>query len=94
MSNVIRPKIEMLWLSAVNGGMQLEFNTHLNGLSCPLARIVADNNDESLWLELYAENQVVQIPLALVKDAMESARNEVHSESWYDRNPSQDSPGA
>jgi hypothetical protein len=94
MSTVVRPKIEMLWLSAANGGMQLELNTHINGMSCPLARIVADNDDESLWLELYAENQIVQLPLSMLKDAIESASNKVHSESWYDRMPSQDSPGA
>jgi len=80
----IRPKIELLWLGTVDQGKQLEVNAAFDGVSHSLVTIVADNTDESLWLEVYVGDNAVQIPLDIIKDAISAAPGEVHSESWYD----------
>ena len=82
----IRPKIELLRLGTVDKGKQLEVNAQFDGLSQSLATIVADDTDESLWFEVYVGDKAVQIPLDLIKDAISAAPNEVHSESWYEKN--------
>ena len=58
--SAIRPKIEILHLSTVSDGRQLELNTRFDGMSHPLATIVAEDADESLWLEMYVGDQPVQ----------------------------------
>lgn len=82
----IRPKIELLWLGTVDQGKQLEVNSQFDNLSNPLATIVADDKDESLWFEVYVDDKIVQIPLDVIKNAVEAAPGEVHSESWYEKN--------
>jgi hypothetical protein len=82
--NILRPDIELLWLGTVDQGRQLEFNTVIEGVSWPLATIVADEQDESLWFEVYVDGRTVQIPLALVQEALDAAPDGVHSEAWYE----------
>ena len=83
--SAIRPKIEILHLSTVSDGRQLELNTRFDGMSHPLATIVAEDADESLWLEMYVGDQPVQIPLELVREALALAEEHVHSETWYEQ---------
>ena len=88
--SAIRPKIEILHLSTVSQGRQLELNTVFSDMSHALAKIIADDADESLWVEMYFGDQPVQIPLELVREAARLAEEHVHSETWYaTRDPSE-----
>jgi len=49
----------------------------------PLATIVADEADDSLWFEIYVEGKSVQIPLRIVQVALSAALEGVRSEAWY-----------
>ena len=82
---VIRPKTELIWLGTVDEGKKLVINTNNGNLSDDLITITADDCDESLWFEIVQNDQVVQISLAVIKEALEMA-SEVHSESWYEKN--------
>ncbi len=82
----IRPSTELLFLGAVDDGRKLLINAKADGVSYDLATIVADDKDESLWFEIYVGEKVVQIPLHLIKEAIEAAPDGVHSESWYEKN--------
>jgi len=57
-----------------------------NGLSHPLATVVADASDASLWLQMRVDVQVVPIPLALVDEAIKLAPGGVYSEAWFEKN--------
>lgn len=83
---ILRPKSEILWLGTVDDGKQLLINTTIEGVSHDLVTIRADDHDESLWIELCVEGKIVQIPLSLLKEAVELAPGEVHSETWYENN--------
>lgn len=82
----IKPKAELLWFGTVDDGKKLVINSTFDNLSWDLATISADDKDESLWFEIEVNGKIVQIPLELVKMAIESAPGEVHSESWYEQN--------
>lgn len=84
-SPTVRPEVELLWVDATDNGMHLEFNTQMDGLSWPLATIVADEADDSLWFEIYVEGKSVQIPLRIVQVALSAALEGVRSEAWYSR---------
>lgn len=89
--SAIRPRIEILHLSTVSEGRQLELNTVLSNMSHALAKIVADDADESLWVEINVGDQPVQIPLELVREAVHLAEAHVHSETWYETHDSSES---
>ena len=82
----IRPKTELLWFGTVDDGKKLIINSIIDDLSHDLVTISADDKDESLWFEIVVEGKIVQIPLDQVKEAIESAKGKVHSESWYEHN--------
>ena len=82
----IKPEIETLWLGTVDQGKQLEINATVNGLSTPLATVVAEAPGESLWLEVYVNETAVRIPLETVSEIIQAAEGEVHSEAWYEEN--------
>ena len=48
--------------------------------------MVADEKDESLWVELEVGDSLVQVPIDAFKKLNESAVGEVHSEAWFQRN--------
>ena len=81
-----RPPITLSWLGTVSQGKQLELGATIDTENLILATIVADDTDESLWFELYIENQAVQIPLEAISKAIEAAKQDVHSEAWYEKN--------
>lgn len=84
--DIIRPTTELLWFGTVDDGKKLLLNANLDGKSYDLVTIVADDEDESLWFEIYVDEKIVQIPFHLVQKAIELAPGEVHSESWYEKN--------
>ena len=86
MKQAIRPEIESLWCSVVDGGMQLELSTIIGNVRHPLLTVVAEDADESLWVEVYSGEVPVRIPLEAVRDALQAAVGQVHSETWYDKN--------
>jgi hypothetical protein len=90
---VVRPRVELLWLSTVDQGRQLEVNSQIGTMSYPLATVVADEQDESLWLELYVDEMIIQIPVATVQEALTAAPGNVHSEAWYEANGYYESGG-
>jgi len=82
----IRPEVELLWLSTVDQGRQLELSTKFGGLGHTIATVVADDKDESLWVELEVGHSLVQVPIDTFKKLIEAAVGEVHSETWFKRN--------
>ena len=85
MRKPIRPEAKLQWLSTVDSGRQLELCTEFGGIGHTIASIVADESDESLWFEIEVAQTLVQIPLALLREALASA-GDVHSEAWFERN--------
>ena len=82
----IRPEVELLWLSTVDQGRQLELSTRFGGLGHTIATVVADEKDESLWVELEVGDSLVQVPIDAFRQLLESALGEVRSETWFQRN--------
>ena len=82
----IRPKAELLWISTADQGKHLELYSDIGEMGYQLATIIADEQDESLWFELYVGDMIVQIPLAIVQEALALAPGNVHSEAWYEAN--------
>ena len=72
-------------VSVNNAGMQLEIYSENDLVPYPLAAIIADEETEALYLEVFVENKLVQIPITKLQEAFELAKDEVHSERWYDR---------
>ncbi len=83
---IIKPKTEILFLGTQDQGKQLAINFSNSTTSYDVLTILADEGNESLWVELIVENKLVQIPIEVVEKAIELAKEEVHSESWYEKN--------
>lgn len=81
----IKPEIETIWLGTVDQGKQLEITAVINGLSTPLAAVVAEAPEESLWFEVYVNETAVRMPLETVSEVIQAAKGEVHSEAWYEK---------
>jgi len=92
MKQPIRPNIQIQSLGTPDQGKQLELvAVDENGnpktdICYPLAAILADKTDESLWFEIYTEKGPVQISLSTIQQTIKRALTEVHSESWYEKN--------
>lgn len=82
----IRPKAELLWFGTVDEGKKLVINSVFDNVSWDLVTISADDQDESLWFEIEVDGKIIQIPLDQIKEAIDAALGEVHSESWYEKN--------
>ena len=85
MKSIVRPELRSDWSSVVNGGMRLEISATIDGLGHQLVTILADEKDESLWVQVYAGGTAVQTPIGVLRDALDAAVGEVHSENWYDK---------
>jgi len=57
-----------------------------NGVTYSVATIRADESDETLLLEIYTEEGIVQIPVSELQRVLNMAAGEVHSEHWYENN--------
>lgn len=86
MEKFTRPELRTDWASLVDGGMRLEISATIDGLEHQLVSILADEQDESLWVQVHVGDVDVQIPANLLRQALDDAVGKVHSESWYDRN--------
>lgn len=83
---VVRPEARLQWVGTVDAGRQLELFADIGDMVYPLLTVVADDTDESLWLEFKAEEHLVQIPVARILEMLEAAPGEVRSETWYVNN--------
>jgi len=81
----IRPPLNYDTSSVVGAGLQLEISARIDGGVCPLLNVLADENDESLWLQIDQGERLVQIPLALARQLIEEAPGVVFSEARYER---------
>ncbi|WP_355508588.1 hypothetical protein RZV16_16515 [Xanthomonas cannabis] len=45
--------------------------------------MLADPQDESLWVALQVDGRLVQIPLTVLRQVLEVAADEVHSAQWF-----------
>jgi hypothetical protein len=92
MKTIKATKIETQWLATVDQGKQLEViavddnGQRIKGLSYPLATILADENNETLFFEIYTEKIAIRIPLSELQRVANMARGEVHSEHWFEEN--------
>jgi len=86
MTAPLRPEPEQSWIDVTGGGMRLELSATIEGLRHDLVVVLADERDDSLWVQLRAGKHDVQIPLALLRSALDAAATDVHSEAWFDRN--------
>jgi hypothetical protein len=86
MKKVIRPKTTCDCIDATNNGMHLVLSGEVDGLVHDLIKVVADESDESLWVQIYVNEAIVQIPYQTVKNMIEASIESVHSESWYEIN--------
>ena len=82
----VRPESKLQWFGTVDQGKQLEIAVDVNGVAHVLATVIADEQDESLWVEFYIGSDIIQIPITQVQRALSLAIGEVHSEAWYERN--------
>lgn len=93
MKKRIRPKPELLWLSTVDRGRELELQASFDNMGHALLTIIADEADESLWAQFRVGETLVEVPLAVLKKAIDSS-DDVHSEAWFERNtPDTQDPG-
>ncbi|WP_313914887.1 hypothetical protein [Tahibacter sp.] len=85
MPKAIRPKLSYDRISLRNAGLQMEISATIDGMVYPLLRILADEDDESFWLEVHTGEHHVQIPLEQVRRMIEDAPGTVFSEAQFDR---------
>jgi hypothetical protein len=83
---VVRPEVRLQWVGTVDAGKQLELFADIAGIGHSLLTVVADDSDESLWLEFEAGQHLVQVPVARIVEMLEAAPGEVRSETWYEKN--------
>jgi|GEM_PF-5452033 len=86
MQKIIRPKTNCDWIDATNNGMHLVLSGEVEGVAQDLIRVVADESDESLWVQICVKEAIVQVPFQTIKKMVESSLDGVHSESWFERN--------
>ena len=90
MENILRPEVRSDWVAAVGAGMRLEISATVNGLCHQLVIVLADERDESLWVQVFAGDTAVQIPIDVLQNALKAAVGEVRSENWCDKNQKSD----
>jgi hypothetical protein len=81
----IRPPLNFDKSSVTGAGLQLEISAIVDGVVHPLLNVLADEDDESLWLQVHCGEQLVQIPLALARRLIDEAPGIVFSEARFDR---------
>lgn len=78
-------KINAYWAALVGEGMQLELSCDIAGKRHIFGSFIADEADESLFLDLFIGGEVVRFPLDQLEALIAAAKKDVHSEAWYDR---------
>ena len=85
----VEVEVEPVWASVHEEGMQLELWAEVEGARRHLVTFLGSEADETLLVELYSAGRVVRFPVAELEKAIASAKEQVHSESWYDRRDDQ-----
>ena len=80
-------EIKTTWASLHGKGMQLELSCEIGGREHYFASFIADEVDETLFLQLAVDGQLVSVPVSQLESLIAAAKQDVHSESWYDKNP-------
>ncbi|KHL53616.1 hypothetical protein [Xanthomonas cannabis] len=83
MSEPVRPPLSRLWSPDPDGGMSLQISANIDGREHAALTVLADPQDESLWVALQVDGRTVQIPLAALRQVLEVAEDEVHSAQWF-----------
>ncbi len=52
----------------------------------PLMKVYADEKTEKHYLEISTSNELVQIPVESIESFLQYAKEQVRSESWFDKN--------
>lgn len=69
--------------------MSLQLSASVEGREQALLTVLADPHHEALWVAVQAGGTQVQILLAVLRQLLEVAAEEVHSAQWFAR---QDAP--
>ena len=73
-------------------GMSLELYIESKGgeidqaIDYPLLKIIAEDSDETQYLEFNCNGVMIQLPTEKIKEFLLAAEEDVHSEAWYERN--------
>ena len=88
---LIKPKPDVYWVNPRKaphrdgGGLSLEVSAEIEGAVWELFAVVADEDDDTLWVEFYVQDRLVRLPYAAVKDAIDIAPSRVFSGSEFHR---------
>ncbi|PPT77926.1 hypothetical protein XaplCFBP3122_04610 [Xanthomonas arboricola pv. populi] len=91
MTEPLRPPLSRLWSPDQDGGMSLHLSASVEGREHAVLTVLADSRDESLWVAVQVSGTQVQIPLAVLRQLLEVAAEEVHSADWFARQDAADS---
>jgi hypothetical protein len=81
----IRPKRNYDSIGLRDAGLQLEISAGIDGVIHTLLRVLADEHDESFWLEVHTGGHRVQIPRENIRRMIEEGPAIVFSEARFDR---------
>lgn len=65
MTAVLRPALSRVWSPDADGGMQLELWAHVEGRDQTVLTVLADPQDESLWVGVQLGETRLQLPLVV-----------------------------
>ncbi|MCW8877833.1 MAG: hypothetical protein OQK04_06245 [Kangiellaceae bacterium] len=51
-----------------------------------MLKIYADEENEEKYVEFQSGKELIQIPVSKLREVLELAEKEVHSEVWFDKN--------
>jgi hypothetical protein len=86
-----RVRIGTQWFLSVDEGRRLEVvavgdrGRSMHDVEYPLLTVLADEETEELWVELYTSKGAIHVELAALRAALELAVGEVHSDAWCQR---------
>ena len=72
------------------GGLGLRLSAEVDNLIHELFTVVADNADETFWVEFYINDYAVRIPYDIVKKAIDIAPSRIFSFAEFERRQSED----
>ncbi|MCC4634354.1 hypothetical protein ACFFJ4_18195 [Xanthomonas dyei] len=83
MTEPVRPSLSRLWSPEPDGGISLQLSANIDGREHAMLTVLADPQDESLWVALQAGATPVQIPLVVLRQLLDVAAEDVHSAAWF-----------
>ena len=92
MKEVKPTQTSLQWLGSVDEGRQLEVlgvdekGEPSKGLPYPLFTLFKEESNEELLIEYYDGENPIQMKALDLKQAIELAEKEAHSEQWYEKN--------